>query len=1074
MRSALDRLRAGAARRGPWVAVGLIVAGSLYQALCHTEAMADDAAIAFSYSRQLAETGELIHTASSERVEGFSNPTWTALCTLPFLLGMDPYIFSRTLGVLCLVATILLLYRAGERLFPRSLAARLAAPLLFGMAPGVCFWTMAGLENPLVALLVAATLDRAMREETEGARQWSGLLLAALALTRPEGVIYAAPVALYKGLHLLRRPGPERRARLWRHARNLLGLAVPLGAYLLWRRAYFAAWLPNTYDAKVTAPQLLSPEATAEPWGLRYVRAFFEMNDLWPLVAASPAAFLARRLQPEAALVLATAGVHLGYVLYVDGDWMGDFRFFAMVMPVYALLLGLAVQGAADLLGRAAGRVRPAAAAPVERLAAAALVLAFIATSLLPTLASYERAGWVNVELVRRQGRGLEQIARRSGLLFATAAVPDVGGSALYSNMNILDTVGLTDRVMARSKGRPDVVRRYVFEEARPDFYQAHSHWLRYYNLPLHFEFRRDYVLLPEAVGKRLLLLGQNSMRREHLTASPREVAHRAAVDLGHGLALRGYDDVIALPGQLLIELYVERPAPGEAAPAPGGAVEVAVRSGEVELDEEISIDLTVLPPVLLGGEGPGPRPGGPDLVRLRLQAKTAPAGWRADAIAVRGPGGETSPWLPVSTRVAGQARGADLARFVLYPRTHFACAFPPVPRRNAPSLTAVGRLQRFDGCRPLHDEGEVARLTAALRRRASAARRAGLVRTAISLLGQAELLEPESITIRREQRLAARAALREARAAADRGALEAARRLAVSALQADPLLSPARALYLELGDRGLAYHADPRERAEVALDRLRAGAPAPAALREALAATLAADRPLDGARALEEVGLPPRGDPELAGLAARVSLEVGLCERALAALGQALPERCGDRWVWYRAAVTCGEAAAEPPRCAEPAPRPAPGRTVFDFERGLAGWRVDGRLRAPAGLPVFYVSGSSGTGLLRTDWAAGGTFEALSPEFELDQAGLSLDVAGGGLDDGVSVELLAGGTTVRRAAGQGDHHLRRVTWDVTELVGQRVRLRVIDRGRGPRGHLLLDHVRTHPLHHFDAAISPP
>jgi hypothetical protein len=147
----------------------------------------------------------------------------------------------------------------------------------------------------------------------------------------------------------------------------------------------------------------------------------------------------------------------------------------------------------------------------------------------------------------------------------------------------------------------------------------------------------------------------------------------------------------------------------------------------------------------------------------------------------------------------------------------------------------------------------------------------------------------------------------------------------------------------------------------------------------------------------------------------------------------------------------------------------------VFDLEQGLAGWRVAGRLRPPAGLPVFYVSGYSGTGLLRTDWAVGGTFEALSPEFELDEAGLSVDVGGGALDDGVAVELLdRGATPVRRAAGQGDHHLRRVTWDVADLVGQRVRLRVIDRDRGPRGIVFVDHVRTHPLHYFDAALAPP
>ena len=75
-----SRIRARLARRWPEALLGLALFGFLYQALCHSEAFVDDAAISFSYSRQLAETGELVHTASSERVEGFSNPSWTFLC----------------------------------------------------------------------------------------------------------------------------------------------------------------------------------------------------------------------------------------------------------------------------------------------------------------------------------------------------------------------------------------------------------------------------------------------------------------------------------------------------------------------------------------------------------------------------------------------------------------------------------------------------------------------------------------------------------------------------------------------------------------------------------------------------------------------------------------------------------------------------------------------------------------------------------------------------------------------------------------------------------------------------------
>ncbi len=1062
MSSWWQRARRDATKWVSWIVLGVIVLGALYQALCHTEAFADDAAITFSYSRHLAESGELLHTASSERVEGFSNPTWTLLNVLPFLLHMDSFIFARAVGVLCFLMTIFLVYRSTQTLCARSATARFVATAFFAMTPSVCFWTMAGLETPLIGLLLAALLLQAIREERDpsSTHHLSGLIVAVLALSRPEGLIYAGPLVFYKALCLLRTEPARRQALLRRHAANLIAMIVPVLAYFLWRRLYFSAWLPNTYYAKLTSFQLLTPEDTDESRGVRYVRGFFRANHLWALVYGAPAALLVRLLWPEALFVLALVGAHLFFVFWVDGDWMGDFRFFAFGMPLYAVTLGMALQGAGDLLERLGTRFsRPTFGRTAGRVVSGGLALAFLATSLLPTLGEYSRAGWVSMELVRRQGTGMEMLARRAGMLRASIAVPDVGGSALATNLRIFDTVGLVDPVIARFKSRPGRVRQYFFEEARPDFYQQHSHWVRYYNFPNHFEFRRDYVELPQSLTKRMVLLGSSFIRREHLTGHLEEADRRAVHELGRGLILRGWDVPRRSQGQVVIQLWVE--SRGER-PRPGDHLTVGLRPAPVGRQPALTIDLESVPEGLF-------EPG--TLLRFRFWAEAD----GLEAFGVRGLDGATTPWIEASAEEVGHGRGVNLERYLLTPRTHFTCA-PPPPRWRS-SLGARGRLQIFDRCEPRYRAEEVDGLVEELRARASASLEVDAIRPALFLLDRAEMLRPEDQSLRREQQRLARRALREASHLEDAGDLEGAHLLLVEALDADPLLSRARAATGRLVGRGRSYSPDQRARWEIARDRLSAGSASVHDAQAALAAGRAAGRVLEAARVAASLTPEIIDDPAVALSAAYLFFEIGLCERVLDLNeelenleGEAL---CAAGWLQHRAARVCRRVPPEPPACEPPASTIAAPRVVFDLEDGLDGWERSAPELRPSRRPSRYTSGFVGQGVLRTAWVeggVGGTLRAESPEFELDRDGLSLQVGGGSIDDDVRVALVIDGREVRTSAGQRDLHLRRVTWEVGEWVGRRARIRVIDEGHGRWGHLLVDHVRTHPFDWF----SPP
>jgi hypothetical protein len=172
------------------------------------------------------------------------------------------------------------------------------------------------------------------RRETAWLSLWSAAAAAA-ALTRPDGLLLVAATVFVTTFELWRRKRPLGRALL-----GLLPLAAVAG-HVLWRRAFYGEWLPNTYYAKVTAPW---PEA-----GWRYVYCFAVEHAawLWAAIAIGWLAFAVargtlapRRLVgthlPATTAVLATC-FHVGYyTLRVGGDHF-EYRVFSHLVPLLVL-----------------------------------------------------------------------------------------------------------------------------------------------------------------------------------------------------------------------------------------------------------------------------------------------------------------------------------------------------------------------------------------------------------------------------------------------------------------------------------------------------------------------------------------------------------------------------------------------------------------------------------------------------------------------------------------------------------------------------------------------------------------
>jgi hypothetical protein len=325
--------------------LALLLAHALfYRFLC------DDAFISFRYASNLAHGHGLVFNPGHERVEGYTNFLWVLVLAGLDALGLRPEHAAPALGLLLTAA----LWAVTARVAWRILPAPYALLVLFALAltRSVAVWSTSGLETRLFEVLVLAAVYRSWRElEAPGSTPWSALLFGLGALTRPDGLLIAmSALAAACGWEALRR-------RIsWRGVASRAALfGVPVGAHLLFRVAYYGAWLPNTYYAKIGGRSWWSMGgAYLASFAIEYALV------LWvPLLVIGIRA-LAR--EGRGALPLLAAAVVLPHALYVasiGGDHF-EYRPLDLYFPFALLLVG---RGLASLALRTRSWVAAAYAA---------------------------------------------------------------------------------------------------------------------------------------------------------------------------------------------------------------------------------------------------------------------------------------------------------------------------------------------------------------------------------------------------------------------------------------------------------------------------------------------------------------------------------------------------------------------------------------------------------------------------------------------------------------------------------------------------------------------------------------
>jgi hypothetical protein len=501
----------------PWLILAVVAVLFLLHA-DRRSFLGDDAYISFRYAGNWA-AGEGPVFNPGERVEGYTNFLWVALLAGGIRLGVPPEALAPTAGTLAGLGVLALTAWIGLRRHGRGDRLAWLAPAALALHPSFAAWSTGGLETQLFSFLLLAAAARFLIErervarsgsegggsERGGSKRWrsvhggSALLFALATLTRPEGALFAAMAGVAAVADALRRRRPLAPLVAW----GALYL-VPVLAHLTWRRAYYGAWLPNTFRAKVPEPQ----------WeqGVDYVLYFLTGTGvvwLLPLLAAG----VLVRPGFRQVLFAVWLAAHAAYLVAVGGDFM-EFRFVVPMLPYLFLLTADGVRRLAELAGRRTRRASRAVAG-----AASAVVLVVVALPLagvpsFPPSWVAPPADFASVRVLRDyaahrvvQGRALAMLIEADLLPADLHVVTGAVGALPYlTGWPILDHHGLTDaevaanaptyrRVAHRRNVSPEQIRRKGAEvvmlshklvevdpRALPTMVETSRQWLESYN----------------------------------------------------------------------------------------------------------------------------------------------------------------------------------------------------------------------------------------------------------------------------------------------------------------------------------------------------------------------------------------------------------------------------------------------------------------------------------------------------------------------------------------------------------------------------------------------------------------
>jgi hypothetical protein len=430
----------------------------------------DDSGITLAFSRNLARYGDIVPTAQTNRVEGYSSFLWMLINSFFFKIGLDVntvLFIAKSLATIFAVANITLFWKLIRENIMTP-AYQVGALFLYAVNSYTVMSAVDGMETSLYALLVLLSYYLYKKRNSSSADLVRFCLASSLLiLIRHEGAIFLIPF----GLAILY----EQRAKIFSEPCLYVWGAVFL-AYHGWHYAYFGELLTNPMLAKRFWPYRPTFDNFASiatfyltplfDFLFRYISIFIL------LVSSYLYKIIVRRLGPKKELnnLIILIAISSLFIMCITGaNWGAAARLSYPGLPFLFVLL-ISAFDQEELLTK----VRTIQFAALLGLIFNIIIVIEANSTLLPdiiTLAGVERrASTISA---------MQLVLNRPLITFAGV---DMGGLLLYhgEGKKIIDLGLLCDKELAKS-GYANL-NQYVFEQEKPEIIEAHGQWLA----PLH------------------------------------------------------------------------------------------------------------------------------------------------------------------------------------------------------------------------------------------------------------------------------------------------------------------------------------------------------------------------------------------------------------------------------------------------------------------------------------------------------------------------------------------------------------------------------------------------------------
>lgn len=296
--------------------------------------LTDDAFIAFRYvSNSQLGYGYVWNPPPFRPVEGYTSFLWVVLLDVVWrVTGKEPpdvaNVLSLIFAYLTLAIGALIVLKMDLRAELARYRVLLLALVLVWVISNRTFlaWTSSGLETALFNFCLTSWIYCCLFLKTGTWRSVFAMSLAAVALTltRPDGLLFAGATVFLIAFAIYGKVETSRRAALKLTLAAAPLLTIPV--HLIWRRAVYKSWLPNTYYAKTIAGRFWYQSGT------RYFLSFVLEYALWIwlIVFLAVAVIEARRFlkskkinSPELGALVVGAAV-FGQIFYYTAVIGGD------------------------------------------------------------------------------------------------------------------------------------------------------------------------------------------------------------------------------------------------------------------------------------------------------------------------------------------------------------------------------------------------------------------------------------------------------------------------------------------------------------------------------------------------------------------------------------------------------------------------------------------------------------------------------------------------------------------------------------------------------------------------------